>query len=59
MKQRPGGKMAAMLVRGEDKFGHFQACRRPTSLLQEDDYKHWLEVSGARVSVLMSGDAAG
>lgn len=57
MKQRPGGKMAAMLVRGEDKYGHFQPCRRPSGLMQEDDYKHWLEVSGARVNVLMSGDA--
>lgn len=57
MKQRPGGNMAAMLVRGEDKFGHFQPCRRPSGLMQEADYKHWLEVSGARVNVLMSGDA--
>ena len=57
MKQRPGGKMSAMLVRGEDKYGHFQPCRRPSGLMQEDDYKHWLEVSGARVNVLMSGDA--
>ncbi len=57
MKQRSGGKMSAMLVRGEDKYGHFQSCRRPTGLMQEDDYKHWLQVSGARVNVLMSGDA--
>ncbi|MGI9476226.1 MAG: phytanoyl-CoA dioxygenase family protein [Hyphomicrobiaceae bacterium] len=57
MKQRPGGTMSAMLVRGEDKYGHFRPCRRPSGLLQEDDYKHWLEVSGARVNVIMKGDA--
>jgi ectoine hydroxylase-related dioxygenase (phytanoyl-CoA dioxygenase family) len=57
MKQRAGGQMAAMLVRGEDKFGNFRACRRPSGLMREDDYKHWLEVSGARVNVLMKGDA--
>lgn len=59
MKQRRGGQMAAMLVRGEDKYGNFRPCRRPSGLLQEGDYKHWLEVSGARINVLMSGDAAG
>jgi len=57
MKQQPGGQMAAMLVRGEDKYGHFKPCRRPSGLMQEDDYKHWLEVSGARVNVIMKGDA--
>jgi non-heme Fe2+,alpha-ketoglutarate-dependent halogenase len=57
MKQQPGGKMAAMLVRGEDKYGHFRPCRRPSGVMQEADYKHWLEVSGARVNVNMKGDA--
>lgn len=57
MKQAPGGKMAAMLVRGKDEHGHFQPCRRPSGLLLEDDYKHWLEVSGARVNVIMKGES--
>ncbi len=57
IKQRPGGRMSAMLVRGEDRYGHFQPCRRPSGLMLEADYRHWLEVSGARVNVLMGGDA--
>ena len=53
MQQAPGGKMAAMLVRGEDKFGNFKPCRRPSGLMQPDDYLHWQEVSGARNAVLV------
>jgi hypothetical protein len=56
MKQRAGGSMSAMLVRGEDKYNHFSHCRRPTGLMQDADYQHWLAVSGARVNVLMKGD---
>ncbi len=53
MKQAGEATMAAMLVRGEDRFGHFRPCRRPAGTMQPDDYAHWLDVAGARYGTIM------
>ena len=55
MKQAPGGNMAAMLVRGEDRFGHFRHCRPPSGLMNDEDYAQWSDIAGARESVVMAG----
>lgn len=56
-KQAPGGNMAAMLVKGEDTYGHFRRCERPDHLMSERARAHWREIAGARQAVMM-GDAA-
>lgn len=56
--QAPGGNMAAMLVRGEDRFGNFRPCKPPTGLFTDTDREHWREIAGARNSVLMDKKAA-
>ncbi len=53
MTQAPGGNMAAMLVRGEDRFGHFRSCRRPSGVMMPDDLVYWDEIANARNSVMM------
>lgn len=53
MRQTPGGEMAAMLVRGEDKHGNFQHCKPPGGLMREKDIEHWHSIAGARNSVMM------
>ena len=53
MSQAPGGKMAAMLVRGEDTYGNFRLCNRPSGNMNEADFAHWREIAGARNAVLM------
>ncbi len=58
MKQAPGANMAAMLVRGEDTYGHFRQCRRPSGVMTEADYAHWMDIAGARDRVVM-GDQQG
>ncbi len=51
--QAPGGNMAAMLVRGEDRFGHFRSCRRPAGVMMPADLIYWDEIANARNSVMM------
>lgn len=58
MKQAPGGNMAAMLVRGEDRHGNFRLCKRPNGLATDSDLAYWEEIAGARNSVMMSGAEA-
>ncbi len=53
MTQAPGGNMAAMLVRGEDKYGHFGQCRPPTGIMAQADLVHRDEIANARNSVMM------
>lgn len=53
MHQAPGADMAAMLVRGEDRYGHFRACRRPTGVATPEALAHWAEIAGARNAVMM------
>jgi len=53
MQQTPGGEMAAMLVRGEDRFGHFRQCQQPGGLMRQADIEHWQSIAGARNSVMM------
>lgn len=55
MKQAPGGNMAAMLVRGEDNYGNFRPCRRPTGAMTESDIAYWRDIAGARNAVMMGG----
>jgi non-heme Fe2+,alpha-ketoglutarate-dependent halogenase len=52
MRQVPGANMAAMLVRGEDRFGHFRPARRPSGIFLADDLAHWREMQNARSSVM-------
>ncbi|MBO6560639.1 MAG: phytanoyl-CoA dioxygenase family protein [Nisaea sp.] len=54
-RQTEGGNMAAMLVRGEDRYGNFHACRPPTGLMTEADIAHWTEIAGARNKVMLGG----
>jgi hypothetical protein len=54
-RQAPGGSMSAMLVRGEDRFGNFRHCRRPSGLMAETDIAYWREVAAARNAVLTDG----
>ncbi len=59
MQQAPGGEMAAMLVRGEDRHGNFQHCNRPGGLMREEDIEHWQSIAGARNSVMMGEETKG
>lgn len=52
MRQIEGGNMAAMLVRGEDRFHHFRECRRPSGIFLPQDLEHWREMQGARDKVM-------
>lgn len=56
MQQSPGGEMAAMLVRGEDRHGNFKHCKRPSGLMQEQDIEHWQSIANARNSVMLDND---
>lgn len=51
-RQAAGGGMAAMLVRGEDRFGNFRPCRPPSGVMADADIAHWSEIAGARNAVL-------
>ena len=53
MQQTPGGNMAAMLVRGEDRHSNFQQCKPPGGLMRDEDIEHWQSIAGARNSVMM------
>ena len=57
--QAPGGNMAAMLVRGEDRFGHFRSCQRPSGVMTQAVLVHWDEIANARNSVMMGTNANG
>ncbi|MEL6368867.1 MAG: phytanoyl-CoA dioxygenase family protein [Pseudomonadota bacterium] len=52
MKQAPGGTMAAMLVRGEDRCGNFRLTNRPSGTMLPADLAHWQDIAGARNAVL-------
>jgi non-haem Fe2+, alpha-ketoglutarate-dependent halogenase len=52
MKQIEGGQMAAMLVRGEDRYSNFRACKPPGGVFLPDDLEHWREMQKARSSVM-------
>lgn len=54
-RQTEGGNMAAMLVRGEDRYGNFQPCRPPAGLMTAPDLAHWTEIAGARNKVMLNG----
>lgn len=54
-RQTEGGNMAAMLVRGEDRYGHFRPCRPPAGLMTDADIAHWTEIAGARNKVMLGG----
>lgn len=58
MQQAPGGSMSAMLVRGEDAYGHFNLTRRPSGVMTDTDVAYWEEISGARNRVLFKSDDA-
>jgi non-haem Fe2+, alpha-ketoglutarate-dependent halogenase len=52
MRQIAGGNMAAMLVRGEDRFHHFRECHRPSGVFLPNDLEHWRDIQGARDKVM-------
>lgn len=52
MKQVPGANMAAMLVKGEDRYHHFREAKRPSGVFLTQDLAHWRELQGARSSVM-------
>lgn len=53
--QTPGAEMAAMLVRGEDRHGHFRECRPPAGVATPEALAHWEEIAMARNKVMMGG----
>lgn len=52
-RQTEGANMAAMLVRGEDRYGHFRSCERPRAIMDPAAVAHWQEIAGARNKVMM------
>ena len=52
MGQIDGATMGAMLVKGEDRYGNFRACRPPSGVFTDEDRVHWREIMGARHSVV-------
>ncbi len=52
MRQIEGAEMAAMLVRGEDRYGNFRPCRRPSGVFLPTDLEHWRDMQGARDKVM-------
>ena len=57
MKQVPGARMSAMLVRGTDNHGHFASCNRPTGELSEADFAYWSKIKDARKNVVLDDSA--
>ena len=57
MKQAPGARMSAMLVRGGDSHGHFASCSRPTGALSEADFAYWSKIKDARKDVVLDDSA--
>lgn len=55
MTQIPGANMAAMLVRGEDRYGHFRLCEPPEGRMADENLAYWEEIAGARNAVMMAG----
>lgn len=55
MTQIPGADMAAMLVRGEDRYGHFRLCEPPSGKSEDVNLAYWEEIAGARNAVMMAG----
>lgn len=55
MKQAPGARMSATLVRGTDRHGHFASCSRSTGKLSEADFAYWSKIRDARKSVVLDG----
>ena len=58
MKQAPGARMSAMLVRGTDSHGHFASCSRPTGKLSEADFAYWSKIKDARKNVVLDDGAS-
>lgn len=52
MKQVPGASMAAMLVKGEDRYHHFREAKRPSGVFLPEDLAHWREMQNARSTVM-------
>jgi len=55
MTQIPGADMAAMLVRGKDRYGHFRLCESPAGRPEDTNLAYWEEIAGARNAVMMAG----
>jgi non-haem Fe2+, alpha-ketoglutarate-dependent halogenase len=53
-RQSAGGQMAAMLVRGQDKYRNFPHCLQPSGLMLAQDIQHWSDVADARNTVLLN-----
>jgi len=56
-RQVSGNEMSAMLVRGEDRFGNFSLCHRPSEVMGERDIKQWSKIASARNAVMMEGQS--
>lgn len=59
MRQAPGGSMCAMLVRGEDRHGHFDLVDPPSGLMTEADLARHERIANARNSVMFKGAETG
>ena len=52
-RQVLGSDMAAMLVRGEDRYQNFRLCRPPSGIMREKDIQYWSEISSSRNAVMI------
>jgi non-haem Fe2+, alpha-ketoglutarate-dependent halogenase len=55
VRQTAGATDSAMLVRGSDAFGNFQAEMRPLADLSDSAIEHHAEITGASTRILMRG----
>jgi non-haem Fe2+, alpha-ketoglutarate-dependent halogenase len=55
IRQTAGATDSAMLVRGSDAFGNFQAEMRPLADLSDAAIEHHAEITGASTRILMRG----
>jgi non-heme Fe2+,alpha-ketoglutarate-dependent halogenase len=55
VRQTAGMTDSAMLVRGSDAFGHFNAEERPLADLSDAAIAHHAQMTGASARILMRG----
>jgi non-heme Fe2+,alpha-ketoglutarate-dependent halogenase len=52
---RPGARIGASLVRGEDRYGHFDLVKAPTEEFGESAMRNWRRLRATQKSILYAG----